>query len=220
MSRAILSWSSGKDCAWALHVCRRDGLADVAALLTTVNAEFDRVAMHGTRRALLEAQAAAIGLPLIVIDLPWPCSNSDYERIMGQATADLVAEGYDTMVFGDLFLEDIRAYREKQMQGSGLKPVFPLFPADTGALAVEMMQAGVQARVATCDAARLGPDFAGRAWDAGFLADLPPGIDPCGENGEFHTVVTAGPVFPAPLALIPGKTVTRDGFHYADLTLA
>ena len=217
---AVLSWSSGKDCAWALHLCRRDGLADVRALLTTVNAEADRVAMHGTRRALLEAQAEAVGLPLIVVDLPWPCSNADYERIMGAATARLVAEGFDTIVFGDLFLEDIRAYREAQLESSGLTPLFPLFPADTPALAAEMMQAGVRARIVTCDGAKLDAAFAGRDWDAALLAELPEGIDPCGENGEFHTVAIDGPAFAHPLKVAIGETVTRDGYHYADVTLA
>lgn len=214
----MLSWSSGKDCAWALHVCRRDGLADVQALLTTVNSHFDRVAMHGTRRLLLEAQARAVGLPLFVVDLPWPCTNTDYERIMGAATANLVTEGFDTIVFGDLFLEDIRSYREQQLSGTGLAPLFPLFPSDTMKLADEMMEAGVSARVVTCDASKLGDEFVGRVWDAEFLSDLPDGIDPCGENGEFHTFVTAGPAFHRSLSVQTGEKVTRDGFHYVDLT--
>lgn len=215
--RAVLSWSSGKDCAHALHVCRRDGLARIEALMTTVNGDAGRVAMHGTRIALLRAQAEAVGLPLIEIPLPWPCSNEDYGRIMGEACAKLVADGFSEIVFGDLFLEDIRAYREAQLEGSGLTPRFPLFGRDTRDLAREMLASGLAARVVTCDPSRVSPELAGRAWDAGLIAELPDGIDPCGENGEFHTVVTDGPEFARPLAHALGERVERDGFVYRDV---
>ncbi len=220
--RAVLSWSSGKDCAHALHVCRRDWLAQVEALFTTVSGPSGRVAMHETRLAILRAQARAIGLPLIEVTLPWPCPNTEYERIMAEETAKLVADGITHMVFGDLFLEDIRAYREEKMRGTGLTPLFPIFgtPAETEFLAAEMMESGLSARIATCDAQKLGPDVAGRVWDADLLLDLPEGIDPCGENGEFHTVVTDSPEFSAPLTVVLGNVETRDGFHYADLQLA
>jgi uncharacterized protein (TIGR00290 family) len=215
--RAALSWSSGKDCAWALHACRTEGLADVATLLTTVNSAFDRVAMHGTRRALLEAQAAALGLPLTDVPLPWPCSNADYEGAMEGAVAALVADGITHVVFGDLFLEDVRAYREAQLEGTGLTPIFPLWGRDTRTLAVEMLSGGLRARIATCDPSRVPESFAGRMWDADLLADLPPRVDPCGENGEFHTVVVDGPDFPAPIPHTIGEVVARDGFVYADV---
>ena len=218
--RAVLSWSSGKDCAWALHVCRRDGLADIGALMTTVNGTAERVAMHGTRRSLLKAQAEALGLPLIEIALPWPCSNADYERIMGEACSRLVADGFGTVVFGDLFLEDIRAYRETQLSGTGLAPLFPLFGSDTRALAQDMMSEGIEARVVTCDPGRLDESFAGRLWDADFLTELPEGVDPCGENGEFHTFVTNAPGFAAPIPHRVGETLLRDGFLYADVLAA
>ncbi|KPP92105.1 MAG: putative ATPases of PP-loop superfamily [Rhodobacteraceae bacterium HLUCCA08] len=215
--RAVLSWSSGKDCAWALHVCRRDGLARIEALLTTVTEGLDRVAMHGTRVALLRAQAAALGLELIEVPLPFPCTNADYEARMGAACAALVARGFDTMVFGDLLLEDVRAYREAQLAGTGLAPLFPLFGADTAALAARMLEGGIEARIVTCDPTRVPQDLAGRRWDAALIADLPPGVDPCGENGEFHTCVTNAPGFDAPIAVTPGDVVVRDGFAYADM---
>ncbi|WP_348541112.1 ATP-binding protein [Thalassococcus arenae] len=215
--RAALSWSSGKDCAWALHVCRRDGLADVALLLTTVNAEFDRVAMHGTRRTILEAQARAADLPLMAVDLPWPCSNADYEARMHGACQALLSRGITHIVFGDLFLEDVRAYREAQLEGTGLTPLFPLWGQPTDALAEAMMGAGLKARVVTCDPAKVPADAAGRVWDKALLDALPPGVDPCGENGEFHTGVWDGPMFRHPIAHHMGETVTRDGFVYADM---
>ena len=199
---AVLSWSSGKDCAHALHVCRRDGIADV--------------------RALLDAQAAALGLPLIAVSLPWPCSNAEYESRMARATADIAARGLTHIVFGDLFLEDIRAYREEKLAGSGLTPLFPLFgtPADTPRLAQEMMVSGLRARIVTCNPEKLDPAFAGRTWDRALLDDLPAGVDPCGENGEFHTVVTDSPEFAAPIPHARGETVMRDGFAYADVLLS
>ncbi|MEC3860351.1 ATP-binding protein [Mesobacterium sp. TK19101] len=214
---AVLSWSSGKDCAHALHVCRRDAVVDIRALLTTVNEAVDRVAMHGTRRTLLQAQARAIGLPLIEVALPWPCSNAQYEARMATACADIVAQGIGHIVFGDLFLEDIRAYREEKLHGTGLTPLFPLFGSDTAQLAHDMIETGLEARIVTCDPTKLPADFAGRRFDAMFLTDLPDGIDPCGENGEFHTAVTNSPEFAAPIPHRLGERVLRDGFAYADV---
>ncbi len=211
-----LSWSSGKDCAWALHVMRRAGLP-VTALFTTLNAEFQRVAMHGVRRDLLEAQAASAGLPLHVIDLPWPCSNDDYEASMRVFLGEARRTGVTHMAFGDLFLEDVRAYRERNLAGTGIVPLFPLWGRPTRALAEEMIAAGVSARLATVDLARLDQSFAGRTFDASLLAELPGSVDPCGENGEFHTFVSAGPMLARPLSVAPGDTVLRDGFAYADL---
>lgn len=211
-----LSWSSGKDCAWALHMLRTQG-RHVSALFTTLNAVADRVAMHGVRRTLLEAQARAAGLPLHIINLPWPCTNADYERIMGTFLTTARDGGVTHMAFGDLFLEDIRAYREKNLEGSGIEPVFPVWGRATDTLAEEMLAAGVSARMATVDLARLDASFAGRCFDADLLAALPAGVDPCGENGEFHTFVTHGPMFSSPIKVRVGETVVREGFAYADL---
>ncbi|SPF78341.1 ATP-binding protein [Pseudoprimorskyibacter insulae] len=215
--RAVLSWSSGKDCCHALHICRRDGIADIQALLTTVNEEFNRVAMHGTRQTLLEAQARAVGLPLIEVALPWPCTNDEYEARMAKACADIVAQGITHIVFGDLFLEDVRDYRIEKLKGTGLTPIFPLFGSDTTALAHEMFASGLKARIVTCDPRKVPEATAGRLFDSDLLADLPDGVDPCGENGEFHSAVFDSPEFAAPIAHEVGQTVTRDGFVYADM---
>lgn len=220
LPRAALSWSSGKDCAFALHRARRQGLARVTHALTTVNAAFDRVAMHGTRNALMRAQVAAMGLEPVIVPLPWPCPNDAYEVRMEAAVAALVAQGITHMIFGDLFLEDVRAYREDKLAGTGITPLFPLWGRDTGELAREMIAEGIDARLVTVDPSKLDASFAGRRFDAQLLADLPEGVDPCGENGEFHTAVIAGPMFDAPLRVETGETVTRDGFVYADLLLA
>ncbi len=211
-----LSWSSGKDCAWALKTLREQG-REVSALFTTLNTVADRVAMHGVRRALLQAQADAAGLPLHIIDLPWPCTNADYERIMAGCLKEAQAVGVREMAFGDLFLQDIRAYREKNFEGTGIAPVFPIWGKATSKLARDMLVAGLSARLATVDLARLDASFAGRSFDAALLAALPQGVDPCGENGEFHTFVTAGPMFSAPIDFRVGRVVERDGFAYADL---
>lgn len=192
---------------------------EVVGLLTTVNAAFDRVAMHGVRREILEAQAAAARLPLHVVELPWPCSNEDYEKRMGAFVAKAMAKGVEAMAFGDLFLEDIRKYRETKLSSTGLKSIFPLWQRDTAALAREMIADGLETWISVVDPRKLDASFAGRRFDASFLADLPTGIDPCGENGEFHTCVTAGPMFSAPIAVKVGETVVRDGFAFADLAL-
>jgi len=215
--RAALSWSSGKDAAMALREVRRQGLAEVTCLLTTVNEAFDRVAMHGTRAALLRAQAEALGLPLIEVPLPWPCPNETYEARVAAACAGLRATGITHMVCGDIHLADVRAWREARLAEAGLAALFPLWGRETGALAREIVAAGIAARVVALDPARVPRRLAGERFDATFLAALPAAADPCGENGEFHTAVTGGPGFSTPLAVTAGKTVERDGFVFADL---
>ncbi len=216
MKRVLLSWSSGKDSAWALHLLRQNTDCEVVGLLTTVNSEFDRVAMHGTRRSVLEAQARAAKLPLWSIPLPWPCSNQAYEQQMQAACERAVNEGVNAVAFGDLFLQDIRIYRETQMRPTGLEPLFPLWGLPTSALACDMIAGGLRAKLTCVDTKQLSQTFVGRDFDTAILEDLPPGVDPCGENGEFHTSVYAGPMFAAPLCLEPGEVVVRDGFAYAD----
>jgi uncharacterized protein (TIGR00290 family) len=216
MKRVLLSWSSGKDCAWALHVLRQESDTEVVGLLTTLNSEFDRVAMHGTRRAALEAQAEAAGLPLWIVPLPWPCSNEIYEARMAEACARATRERIDAIAFGDLFLGDVRAYRERQLAGTGLEPLFPLWQIPTDELARTMIDAGLRAKLVCVDSRQLPAAFAGRDFDAALLRDLPSHVDPCGERGEFHSCVYDGPMFTRPVALDPGEIVDRDGFIYAD----
>ena len=219
--KIIASWSSGKDSAWMLHVLRQQYGDQVAGLLTTLNEAFDRVAMHAVRRTLLEAQAEAAGLPLHPVDLPWPCSNEEYERRMGIAVASLTAAGYTHVAFGDLFLEDVRKYREDRLAGSGLEPLFPIWKTKpTADLARDMIEAGLQARLTCIDPRKLDRSFAGRAFDAQLLADLPRGVDPCGENGEFHSFACGGPMFTAEIKLKIGETIDRDGFVFTDLELS
>ena len=217
MKRILLSWSSGKDSAWTLHLLRQQSEYEIAGLLTTFNEEADRVAMHGVRRRLVEQQAAAAGLPLWSIALPWPCSNERYERLMTKTCAKAVAEGMEAIAFGDLFLEDVRAYRVKQMAGTGLEPLFPVWGEPTDRLAHEMVASGLKAILTCVDTSKLEADFAGRRFDADLLAELPTGIDPCGENGEFHSFVYAGPMFNSAIDVIAGETVVRDQFAFADL---
>jgi uncharacterized protein (TIGR00290 family) len=218
--KLLLSWSSGKDSAWTLHCLRQRGDYHVAGLLTTLNAAFDRVAMHSTRRALLEAQARAAGLPLFPVPLPWPCSNQQYEAAMRSACNAALADGIEAMAFGDLFLEDVRRYREEKLAGSGLEPVFPIWGLNTRLLAEEMIAGGLRARIVCVDPKKLPAEFAGREFDADFLRDLPAKVDPCGENGEFHSVVYAGPMFREPIAIESGEVIERDGFVFADVRLA
>lgn len=215
--RVLLSWSSGKDSAWTLHVLRQDPDVEVVGLLTTVNTTHGRVAMHSTRLTILEAQARAAGLPLHVVPLPWPCSNDVYERAMRGALEGALEQGVTHVAFGDLFLEDIRAYRVRQLDGSGLTPLFPLWHEPTGLLARRMIEAGVEAVLTCVDPKKLSPSCAGRRFDHRFLAELPDGVDPCGENGEFHTCVLAGPMFRGRLRVEVGEIVERDGFSFADL---
>lgn len=215
--KTLLSWSSGKDSAWALHLlCQRPDV-HVVGLVTTINAAFDRVAMHGVRRRLVEAQADAAGLPLHLLPIPNPCSNEAYEAIMGEFVARQVAEGVQAMAFGDLFLEDIRRYREARLAGTGLAPIFPVWGADTAGLAREMIAAGVTAHVVCLDPRKLPESFAGCRFDQALLDALPEGVDPCAENGEFHTFASAGPMFRHAIPIAVGETVTRDGFVFCDL---
>jgi len=215
--KACVSWSSGKDSAFALWEARRDGRIDVACLLTTVNEAHRRVAMHGVRDSLLDRQVAALGLPCLKVSIPSPCPNEVYETRMREATAQLEADGVTHMVFGDLFLEDIRAYREERLREAGMTGVYPLWARDTRALARDMIDSGLVAHLSCVDPRRLDRSFAGRRFDAALLADLPDGVDPCGENGEFHTVVTGGPMFSAPITVSIGEVVERDGFVFADV---
>jgi uncharacterized protein (TIGR00290 family) len=219
--KILVSWSSGKDSAWTLHLLRREHAAAVGGLLTTLNAAFDRVAMHAVRRSLLQAQADAAGLPLYAVDLPWPCSNAEYEQRMGVAVSRLVADGFTHVAFGDLFLEDVRRYREERLAGTGLTPMFPLWKTKpTSALAREIIGGGVRAYLTCVDPKQMPPSFAGRTFDETLLGELPAQVDPCGENGEFHTFVHAGPMFTRPIDVRVGPVVHRDGFVFADIDVA
>ena len=215
--KALVAWSSGKDSAWALHDVRRTGDVEVVGLLTTVTAEFGRVSMHAVREALLDRQAEALGLPCNKVRIPWPCPNERYEREMERALAQARAAGVSHVIFGDLFLADVRAYREAKMAGSGIEPLFPLWGRDTTQLARDMLAGGIQATLTCIDPRRLDRNFAGRSYDEALVAALPAGVDPCGENGEFHTFVSAGPMFKAPLAVLVGEVVEREGFIFADV---
>jgi uncharacterized protein (TIGR00290 family) len=217
--KILLSWSSGKDSAWALHVLNRQHPGAVAALLTTVNEAFDRVAMHGVRRDVLEAQARAAHLPLRVVTIPDQCVNEVYERRMGAAVAAAVADGFTHVAFGDLFLEDIRRYREERLAGTGLTPLFPLWQMPTRTLAREMIAGGLRARISCVDTRVLDARFVGRSFDDSLLDDLPATVDPCGENGEFHTCVYDGPMFQELMDLEPGRLESRSSFTWAELTL-
>jgi uncharacterized protein (TIGR00290 family) len=218
MKRTLLSWSSGKDSAWSLHLLRQQNEYEIVGLLTTFNQEANRVAMHAVRRSLVEAQARAAGIPLWGVDLPWPCSNADYERIMKEKCGDAVQAGIECIAFGDLFLTDIRAYREKQLENSGLQPIFPVWGMPTRELARSMIKSGVRAKLTCVDTKLLAADFVGREFDEQLLLDLPSEIDPCGENGEFHTFVYGGPMFQHDLSVEVGEIVSRDGFVFADLS--
>lgn len=219
---ALLSWSGGKDAAWALHALRQGGEVEVVALLTTITAEFQRVSMQGIRRAVLEAQAVATGLPLLAAEIPAQCDNATYEAAMARALAEAGTRwpGLRSVAFGDLFLADVRAYRESRCAQAGWQPLFPLFGSDTERLAREMIDGGLRATLCCVDTQQLDPGFAGRDFDASLLRDLPEDIDPCGENGEFHTCVHAGPMFDHPIRIEPGETVLRDRrFAYTDFAL-
>jgi uncharacterized protein (TIGR00290 family) len=218
--QALIAWSSGKDSAWALYEARRAGELDIVGALTTVTDNFARVSMHGVREELLRAQLDAAGLPAIVVRIPYPCPNEVYEREMGKAIAEAKARGVTHMIFGDLFLADIRAYREKQLAGTGITPVFPLWLKPTEALARDMIDAGVEAHLAVVDLKKLPASLAGRRFDATLLDELPAGADPCGENGEFHSFVSAGPMLSRKIEVRVGDTVERDGFAFADLLAA
>lgn len=216
--KALLSWSSGKDCAYALHALRQQGDVEVVGLLTTVNAKRERVAMHAVRETLLALQAEAVGVPLWRIAIPEPCPNEVYEAEMAQACARARDAGVTAIAFGDLFLEDVRAYRETKLQGTGLAPIFPLWGRETAGLAREMMANGVRAHLTCVDTRQLDARFVGRPFDADLLAELPDGVDPCGERGEFHTFAWDGPAFGRPVPVEPGIVVEREGFVFADFT--
>lgn len=218
----LLAWSSGKDSAWTLHVLRSQGAFDVVGLLTTFNEAFDRVAMHAVRRELVVAQAAAAGLPLWPVMIPWPCSNDEYEQRMRAAIAEARAQGITHIAFGDLFLEDVRDYRIKLLAGSGVEPLFPLWrsPAETPALVRQMLGAGLETVLTCVDPKQLDERFVGRRLDEQLLAELPAEVDPCGERGEFHTFCYRGPMFARDVPICVGERVFRDGFHFADLALA
>jgi len=218
--RALISWSSGKDSAFALDEMRRSGEFEIVGALTTVTQTFARVSIHGVRQEILFAQLDAAGLPPRIVPIPYPCPNAIYEARMGEEVARAVQEGISHIIFGDLFLADIRAYREQKLAGTGITPVFPLWQRPTLPLARTMIDRGLEAYLATVDLKKLPAEFAGRKFDAQLLADLPGGIDPCGENGEFHTCVVAGPMFARPLAVAPGERVERDGYAYCDLVMA
>ena len=215
--KAWLAWSSGKDSAWTLQALRESGEAEVCGLLTTVNSRHDRVAMHAVRRRLLEAQASAAGLPLVTVEIPHPCSNEEYERAMSAAVDRAREEGVTAMAFGDLFLEDVRAYRERMLEGTGLRPLFPIWGRPTRELARAMVDGGLRAHLTCVDPRVLPARFAGRAFDHALLDELPEHVDPCGERGEFHSFTWDGPMFGSPVPVRVGETVEREGFVFADL---
>ena len=217
MRKVLLSWSSGKDSAWTLHVLRQQPEIEVVGLLTTINTHFQRVAMHGTRHELLTLQAAAAELPLWEIPLPWPCSNEIYEQAMAGACRKAAESGVSAIAFGDLFLEDVRRYREERLGGTGLDPLFPLWGRNTGDLVREMIDSGLRARIVCVDPSKMPADLAGRDLDHELIRRLPETVDPCGENGEFHTFTYAGPMFREPISIASGECVTRDGFVFADV---
>ena len=217
--KILLSWSSGKDSAWALHVLRQTHPGAVAGLLTTLNGQVDRVAMHAVRRNVVEAQAATAGLPLHTVVIPDPCSNEIYETQMREAVAVAVGAGFTHVAFGDLFLEDVRRYREERLAGCGLEPLFPLWGIPTAQLACDMIDGGLGARLTCVDTRIVDQSLVGRPFDRALLAELPAAVDPCGERGEFHTCVYAGPMFAQPLRLVPGAVVVRDPFVWRDLRL-
>lgn len=217
MKRILLSWSGGKDCAWALHRLRAEPGIEVAGLVTTFNEAFDRVAMHAVRSELIRAQAAACGLPLWPVPLPWPCDNAQYEDRMRALCQRARAQNIAAVAFGDLFLEDVRAYRERQMAAAGLEPLFPVWGLPTAALAQEMIASGLCATLTCIDTRHLPPTFGGRSFDRQLLADLPTGVDPCGERGEFHTFVSAGPMFSQPVLVARGDQRRDDPFLFTDL---
>jgi uncharacterized protein (TIGR00290 family) len=215
--KVLVSWSSGKDSAWMLHVLKQDTALDIGALLTTMNEQFDRVAMHAVRRRLLEEQSQASGVPLWTVPLPWPCSNDEYEARMRTAVAKAVAEGFTHVAFGDLFLDDVRRYREDRLAGSGLSPLFPIWGIPTDRLANEMIDGGLRAVLTCVNPKHLDRSFAGRQFDRALLTELPAGVDPCGERGEFHSFAYDGPMFHRPVTVAAGEVVERDGFVFADI---
>ena len=216
-TKAVVSWSSGKDSALALHEVRRSGEVEVVGILTTITSEFGRVSMHGVREALLDQQAEALGLRCWKIPIPSPCPNEIYEREMARVLGEVQQLGVTAVVFGDLFLEDLRRYREAKLAEIGMRGIFPLWMRDTAILAREMIELGIRATLTCIDPKKLDRSFAGRSFDAALLGDLPADVDPCGENGEFHTFAWAGPMFSRPIPIVVGEVVERDGFVFADV---
>ncbi len=216
--KTLVSWSSGKDSAWMLHVLKPDPSIEIGGLLTTMNEQFDRVAMHAVRRRLLEAQADAAGVPLRTVQLPWPCTNEQYEDRMRVAVAQAVSEGFTHVAFGDLFLEDVRKYREQKLAGTGLTPLFPIWGIPTDQLATEMVESGLRSVLTCINPKHLDRSFAGRQFNRALLDDLPAGVDKCGERGEFHSFAWDGPMFNRPVAIEVGEVVDRDGFVFADVS--
>ena len=212
-----MSWSSGKDSAWILHILRQNPMIEIIGMFTGVSEKYNRASMHATRLEMLERQADATGLPLQTIHLPDPCTNEQYDGIMRKFVDKSVAKGVECMAFGDLFLEDIRKYRENRLKGTGIEPIFPLWSTPTGELAEQMLSAGLEAFVGSVDLKKLPSDIAGQKWTKDLLKEFPEGIDPCGENGEIHTVVVGGPMFRRTIAVSVGGIVKRDGFAYADI---
>lgn len=222
MKRVLIAWSSGKDCAWALHTLRAEAGVDVAGLLTTYNGTADRVAMHGVRRELVRAQATALRLPVVEVPLPDPCSNDDYERAMAAAMSSAREDGVTHVAFGDLFLEDVRDYRIRNLAGTGIDPLFPVWCSATAtpSLARRMVDSGLRAVITCVDTQQLDSSFVGRVFDERLLDDLPPSVDPCGERGEFHTFCYAGPHLDAPIAVRIGDVVPKDRFYFVDVAPA
>ncbi len=219
MKRVWLWWSTGKDSAWALHELQADSRIQVERLITTVTPHFGRVAIHGTRLEVLRAQAESVGLPLEIVELPFPCSNDAYLAAVAPVIRMAEVEAIDQMAFGDLFLEDIRAYRETLFSESSIEPCFPIWDEDTGLLSTKILASGIEAYITSLDPKRLAPELVGARYDNDFLSQLPDGVDPCGENGEFHTCVTDGPMLSRRIELARGEVVERSGFMYADFRL-
>jgi uncharacterized protein (TIGR00290 family) len=215
--KAWLAWSSGKDSAWALHLLRESPEVEVVGLLTTVTEAFGRVSMHGVRETLLEAQAGALRLPLHRVYIPTPCPDEAYDDAMRAALQRALADGVTQVVFGDVSLDDVRAYREDRLREVGMVARFPLWMRDTESLARDMIRGGLRALLTCVDPRKVPREMAGRPYDEPLLASLPDSVDPCGENGEFHTFVWDGPTFAAPVDVRPGETVERDGFLFSDL---
>jgi uncharacterized protein (TIGR00290 family) len=215
--KTMLSWSSGKDSAWTLYQLQKDPDIDLQGLFCTVNSAFNRVAMHAVRTELLQVQAEHIGLPLQNIEIPYPCSNEQYEEIMAQFVDGVKVEGIEQFAFGDLYLEDVRSYREEKLTGTAIRPIFPIWGIPTDQLAREMVASGLKTVITCVDPKQLSEEFIGRQYDQAFLDDLPDGVDPCGENGEFHSFVFAGPMFKEPMQIALGEVVNRDGFIFIDV---
>ena len=215
--KALMSWSSGKDSAWALHKLQQNPEIELVGLFCTVNKEFDRVAMHGVRVELLQKQAESIGLPLEIIEIPYPCSNAEYEKIMGQFVERVKNDNIEYFAFGDLFLEDVRNYREEKLKGSGIKPVFPIWGMPTDKLSREMISSGLRTVITCINPKQTPKEFVGKEFDEDFLDSLPGTIDPCGENGEFHSFVYDGPMFKDKIEIFVGDIIHRDDFVFADV---